>query len=614
MGLSISLSNALSGMNSTQKGLEILSNNVSNAGTPGYHRQTLGLIDKNTIQSSFVNSAGVKRAFIASLQKQYSVTISSLGYSDLRATYLAQIEQLLGKPGDVAALSTVYQNFENSLQTLVTSPDDYATRANVVSNAQNLVETLNRLTKEIQTLRTDSETQLADNVNNLNKMLSSLADINNKLRDFSVQDSARLALLDERDRLVADISELVDVRVEYRSNDSVALMTNAGLGLLDNGATIFEFTSAGILNANSQFSVDKNKNKVGTLIATTPSGYQINVIEQNMISSGRIGALIEMRDISLVELQGQLDDIAASISQALSTITIEGNTISGPPDGFSADLANMQSGNEFTFSYSVNSQEQNVRIIRVDDNSKLPLDYVDPNGKRVIGLDFSSGIGAVVSALNSTLGPAITFSNPSGSIIEIVDDGLAGTSDVNSLSVKINSNATQGSGLALSLFVDQGNSSFTNSLDGEEQIIGYAGRISVNSEILADNELLVKYDSSTSLGDTARAEFLLNSLENMSFLSTKTSSANNGTFRLNGTAGEMITQMMSYQGSNISAAYSTNQTNQLSMDAVNLRIKDEYGVNIDEEMARLMELQNAYAASARIVSVVQELLDSLMRI
>ncbi len=601
-------------MNSTQKGLEILSNNVSNAGTPGYHRQTLGLIDKNTIQSSFVNSAGVKRAFIASLQKQYSVTISSLGYSDLRATYLAQIEQLLGKPGDVAALSTVYQNFENSLQTLVTSPDDYATRANVVSNAQNLVETLNRLTKEIQTLRTDSETQLADNVNNLNKMLSSLADINNKLRDFSVQDSARLALLDERDRLVADISELVDVRVEYRSNDSVALMTNAGLGLLDNGATIFEFTSAGILNANSQFSVDKNKNKVGTLIATTPSGYQINVIEQNMISSGRIGALIEMRDISLVELQGQLDDIAASISQALSTITIEGNTISGPPDGFSADLANMQSGNEFTFSYSVNSQEQNVRIIRVDDNSKLPLDYVDPNGKRVIGLDFSSGIGAVVSALNSTLGPAITFSNPSGSIIEIVDDGLAGTSDVNSLSVKINSNATQGSGLALSLFVDQGNSSFTNSLDGEEQIIGYAGRISVNSEILADNELLVKYDSSTSLGDTARAEFLLNSLENMSFLSTKTSSANNGTFRLNGTAGEMITQMMSYQGSNISAAYSTNQTNQLSMDAVNLRIKDEYGVNIDEEMARLMELQNAYAASARIVSVVQELLDSLMRI
>ncbi len=601
-------------MNSTQKGLEILSNNVSNAGTPGYHRQTLGLIDKNTIQSSFVNSAGVKRAFIASLQKQYSVTISSLGYSDLRATYLAQIEQLLGKPGDVAALSTVYQNFENSLQTLVTSPDDYATRANVVSNAQNLVETLNRLTKEIQTLRTDSETQLADNVNNLNKMLSSLADINNKLRDFSVQDSARLALLDERDRLVADISELIDVRVEYRSNDSVALMTNAGLGLLDNGATIFEFTSAGILNANSQFSVDKNKNKVGTLIATTPSGYQINVIEQNMISSGRIGALIEMRDISLVELQGQLDDIAASISQALSTITIEGNTISGPPDGFSADLANMQSGNEFTFSYSVNSQEQNVRIIRVDDNSKLPLDYVDPNGKRVIGLDFSSGIGAVVSALNSTLGPAITFSNPSGSIIEIVDDGLAGTSDVNSLSVKINSNATQGSGLALSLFVDQGNSSFTNSLDGEEQIIGYAGRISVNSEILADNELLVKYDSSTSLGDTARAEFLLNSLENMSFLSTKTSSANNGTFRLNGTAGEMITQMMSYQGSNISAAYSTNQTNQLSMDAVNLRIKDEYGVNIDEEMARLMELQNAYAASARIVSVVQELLDSLMRI
>jgi flagellar hook-associated protein 1 FlgK len=40
----------------------------------------------------------------------------------------------------------------------------------------------------------------------------------------------------------------------------------------------------------------------------------------------------------------------------------------------------------------------------------------------------------------------------------------------------------------------------------------------------------------------------------------------------------------------------------------------EYGVDIDEEMARLMELQNAFAANARVVSIVQELLDMLMQI
>jgi flagellar hook-associated protein 1 FlgK len=48
------------------------------------------------------------------------------------------------------------------------------------------------------------------------------------------------------------------------------------------------------------------------------------------------------------------------------------------------------------------------------------------------------------------------------------------------------------------------------------------------------------------------------------------------------------------------------------MDALNQRMNSEYAVNVDEEMARLMELQNAYAANARVISVVQDLLNRLM--
>ena len=83
---------------------------------------------------------------------------------------------------------------------------------------------------------------------------------------------------------------------------------------------------------------------------------------------------------------------------------------------------------------------------------------------------------------------------------------------------------------------------------------------------------------------------------------------------MNGNAQDMIAQMLNYQGSSISSANSSKQTRELSFEAVNMRMSDEYGVNIDEEMARLMELQNAYAASARVVSVVQELINTLMNI
>ncbi len=614
MGLSVSLSNALSGMNATQEGLEVLSRNISNAGSPGYHRQSLVLTDRNSVSGSYVNSIGTERAFVSALQVQYGQSASSLGYADSRADSLAQVEQALGKVGDAGALGTVYQDFENSLQGLVTSPDDYATRALVVSSAQDLVESLNRTTNTIQELRQDSEVQMVSHVSELNSMLGSLEHVNNELRDFSIQDSGRNSLLDERDRLVAQISELVDARVEYRNDDSVAMTTTSGLGLIDTSATVFEFNGVGAINASSQFSFDANENGVGTLSAITPSGYVVNVIEQGMVRSGRIGAAIEMRDVTLVELQGQVDDIAASLAQSLSTIETAGDIVAGPPDGFSLDLANMQSGNDFTVSYSVGGIEQTVRVVRVDDVSNLPMDSIGANGERVIGLDFSGGIGAVATALDAALGGAINVSNPAGTTLQIVDDGAANTSNINSMVSKTTVNANQGAGLALNLFTDQSNVAFTNSLDGRGQKTGFAGRIAINEAVLNNNQLLVQYESGGSLGDTSRAELLLSQLEGMSFTSETATSAITGSFRLSGSAQDMISQMLNYQGTQISSANSEKQTRELSLEAIGLRMNDEYGVNIDEEMARLMELQNAYAASARVVSVVQELIDTLMNI
>jgi flagellar hook-associated protein 1 FlgK len=614
MGLNVSLSNALSGMNATQRGLEVLSRNIANAGSPGYHRQALTLVDRNGQQSSYVNSVGVERAFVSALQVQFGQNVSSLGHADLRADYLARVEQALGRPGDVGSIGETYQNFENSLQALVTSPDDYAVRANVISTAQALVETLNRTTDTIQGLRQDSEIQIANHVSDLNRMLSSLEGINGELRDFSTQDTSRSALLDERDRLVSQISELVDARVEYRNDDTVALTTTSGLGLIDNGATVFEFFGVGGINATSQFSQDAAQNGVGSLRAITPSGYAIDVVEQGMVRSGRLGALIEMRDTTLVELQAQIDDIAAGLAQSLSSVSTDADVVSGPPDGFSLDLANMQAGNDFTLSYSVGGVEQNVRVVRVDDPANLPMDTIGANGERVIGLDFSAGIGAVASALDVALGPAITVSNPAGTTIQIVDDGAANTSDISSMASKTTVSANQGAGLALSLFTDQNSLSFTNSLDGRGQRVGFAGRISINQDVLNNNQLLVQHVSGASLGDNSRAEMLLSQLEGMSFTSENVTSSTSGSFRLNGSAQDMIAQMLNYQGSEIAAANSTKQTREFSLEAINIRMSEEYGVNIDEEMARLMELQNAYAASARVVSIVQDLLQTLMQI
>ena len=615
MGLSVSLSNALSGMNVTQSGLSVVSRNVANAGTPGFHRQTLAVVESNGGFSSYATLSGIQRAFNQALQTQYTSQVSTTGNASVRAEFLERLETFLGMPGDSNSLDKLYGDFQSSMQALAVSPEDYATRAQAVAQAQSLVEVLNSLTSGVQELRRETESQIGAYVDDANRILSSLADINAQLYDASSGDEIRAALLDERDRLASSLAEIIDVRTDYRDDGTVSVMTNTGLGLLDVGVSTFRFERAGNLSANSLFDIDEGENGVGVLTLSTSSGFTLDLVEQGILRSGALGALVELRDTTLTQFQGQIDEIAANLATSFSTIQTEGTAVSvGAAAGFEVDLADMQAGNSFLLNYTEAGEEKQVRVVRVDDVGVLPLDYDDANGVRVVGIDFSSGMGVVATDLSAVLGAGLTITNPSGDVLRIVDDGALGTTDVASMTASTTVTASQGAGLALNLFVDGGNAPFTNSLDGGPQRRGFAGRIAINSEILADNTLLVQHTSGGSLGDSSRVDYFLDRLENGQFTSDSSVLPELGGYRFSGNVQDFVSQMLNFQGNSISRAQSDLQTQQLTMDTLDLRVEQEYGVNIDEEMARLMELQNAYAANARVVSIVQELLQTLMQI
>ena len=75
---------------------------------------------------------------------------------------------------------------------------------------------------------------------------------------------------------------------------------------------------------------------------------------------------------------------------------------------------------------------------------------------------------------------------------------------------------------------------------------------------------------------------------------------------------DFISQAINYQGNAAESAISDSDTQTLTVDALGQRLESEYGVDVDEEMARLMELQNAFAANARVMSVAQELIQALL--
>ncbi|MDB5505435.1 MAG: flgK [Devosia sp.] len=617
MGLGVALGNALSGMGSNQKALDILSRNVSNAGTPGYHRQSMNVVDfsNGTGSSTYARGSEATRAFNATLQSHYTRQVADSSYANTMSTYLDRLQGFLGKPGDTGSLDTQFSSFENSLQALSTSPDDFSVRSQVMSNAQGIAETLNRLSGAVQGLRGETEGQIASRVSDLNNMLGSLETINGQLGDVQVSETGRSALLDQRDRVVSGIAEVLDVQASYRPDGSVALMTRAGVSLIDVKASTFKFEPAGSITAASQFSLNSAESKVGKLTLVTPSGMSLDLVQQGVLRSGELAGLVKLRDDTLVAAQNQLDQIAAGLSQALSTVQTAGTPATvGAATGFEVNLATMQAGNDFVVNYTQGGTAKSVRVVRVDDATKLPMDYADANGTRVVGVNFSGGPAAAAAAIQTALGAGLTVSNPAGSTIRIVDDGAAGTTDVKSMTARTTVTGTQGSGLALSLFVDGNNQAFTNSLDGTPQMVGFAGRIQLNSALLADNKLLVQSSAGGTLGDASRPNLLLQQLGSMKFAGSQTADGQPGTFRLNGNVTQLISQSLNYQGSVVANSLNAADTQQLTLDAISLQMDDEYGVDVDEEMSRLMELQNAYAANARVISIVQELLDALMSI
>jgi len=615
MGLSVTLSNALSGMRVGQNALDTLSNNVANAGTPGYHRRSVSVIDSLGVNSTYAREGQLSRTFNQSLQAHYTRTTAESGFTSVQASFLDRVQTLFGKPGTVGSIDSAYNAFESSLAAAATSPDSYANRADLVQKAQTVASTLNRLSSDIQSLRQEIEAKLSNSVDTINNQLQSLEKVNLRLADQGIDATSRATLMDQRDRLVEDLSQQMDLRVSYRGDGTVSLMTRSGVGILDVKASVFSYESAGALSAASRFSPNDAVSGVGKLSIMTPAGLEIDLVKQNVLQSGELAGLIQLRDQQLVQAQDQLDEIAASVAQAMSTNVTQGTQVtSGPSNGYEVDLASVRNGNEFTFKYTQGGSEKTIRVLRVDDTTKLPLDYVDANGARVIGLDFSGGTAAVASQLQNRLGGGFNISNPSGTTLRIMDDGVAGTTDMLSLSTRTTSSGLQNGTLGFSLFVDTNNADFTNSLDGVGQKLGFASRISVNASVVADNKLLVQYTGTTPLGDQDRLNQLISNLDDMRFSGGQGAGLTNASSRLGGTVADLISQTLNYQGNVAEAAISNNETQQQTLDALTQRLDSEYGVDVDEEMARLMELQNAFAANARVMSVVQELMDSLMQL
>lgn len=623
MGLSSALASAMSGLRANQAALSIVSSNVANSQTPGYVAQTPNQIEVTTGDfGSTAKTTGVSRDIDSYVQNQLRTETGGSGYADQMANILKQLQNVYGTPGNSGTLETALNNFTSSLQALSTSAGSSSAQTVAVSAAQALATQLNVTTKGIQSLRSNVEQDLGTSSQAANAALNQIADINTKLQGLASTDPSAATLMDQRDQAINSLSKYVDVRVTTDGSNQTNIYTTTGIQLVGAGlASQFSFTSAGALGATSLYNIDPAKSGVGALTIKLPNGSSIDVAGNNVVSSGQIAADLKLRDQTLVQAQNQVDQLAATMSSALSDKTTAGTPVSGPPTGFDIDLAGAQPGNTVNITYtdSTNTQRQ-ITLVNVTDPAALPLQNATNANPMQIGVNFSSGMGAIASALNTALpGSHLSFSaapSPATATTLRVTDDNSGLAKVNSASSsKTISSLTSGSP-QLPLFTDGGQALYTGAITASgSQMTGLAGRIAVNTQLSTDPTRLSVYSTSpvTPTGDTTRSDYLYSQLTNTVFSYSPQTGLGSASQPFTGSVSNYLQQFLSVQANASTQATALQQGQSVVVSTLQAKFNSTSSVNLDSEMSNLIQLQNAYAANAHVMSVVQSMMNTLIQ-
>ncbi len=356
---------------------------------------------------------------------------------------------------------------------------------------------------------------------------------------------------------------------------------------------------------------------MGTITCTLANGAKVDMIATNSISSGQIAADVTLRDKTLVQAQAQVDQLAASMASALSDTTTAGTAVAGPPAGFSLDVSKVLPGNTISLTYTdtaTNTQHQ-LSIVDVTDPGALPLQNAPNANPKQIGIDFSGGMASIVAQLNTALGGSnLQFSNPSGSLLQVTDNGT------NSATVNAASVTTTASSLADGNLADPGVYRREFALHrrdhGDRRPADRAGGAHHGQRRAARRSLEI-HDLQHLAPDQCRRHLaprfslFATDVSHLHLLAPDRARHHHGAVQ--GNAEQLHAAVPEPAGQRVDlgdpAPAGTGRRRQ------HAAAENEFhsGVNIDTEMANLISIQNNYAANAHVMSVVQTMMNSLMQ-
>ncbi|MEM9247769.1 MAG: flagellar hook-associated protein FlgK [Pseudomonadota bacterium] len=304
MSLSTAINSATSGLRAVSRAAELVAGNIANASTPGYARRDV-LLSANPLGG--VSIDGFSRATDPFLIADRRLSEAAYGSTRVLADGLGAIEGVIGDPTEEGSLLSRVARLETSLADAATRPDLESRLAEVRNAAADLTAGIAGISREIQEQRALADTNIGTMVERLNESLKRVEDLNIEILRVGQKGVVATGLIEQRQQVIDQITEIVPIREVPRQDGQIALFTDGGAVLLEGKAREIGFSPKGFVEPWMSLAG-------GALSGLTIGDTEIDTTAtRSLIGGGALQASFDMRDRVAPEAQASLDALARDL-------------------------------------------------------------------------------------------------------------------------------------------------------------------------------------------------------------------------------------------------------------------------------------------------------------
>ena len=623
-------------VNAAYAQLQSTGNNIANANTKGYSRQQ-AMLATNSAELTGSGYLGrgvtvttVTRASNMFMAQQGVATASAAAADTVRRDRLSQLEKVFA--GGQAGLGHAATQIFNAFADLAAVPTDLAARQAVLARLEDFATLARSSSGQIEALQDSVSHDVTGAVAEVNTMAGALAKLNTSIQKAGAEGHSPNDLLDQRDQLIKQIGEKLQLQVYISPDDTASLFVGSGQTLVLGGVSHTVLAAA---DAN-----DPTRVRLGI----DQGGLTADMSIQD-VGDGQIGGLLDFQGQALADARGRLGQLVAGLAGAINRQQGLGLDLQGQAGGALLGLKGPQAlpagGNlkdgDGHYLASVNLTVSDPASLRASEY-QLQADPASSgqyqvtrlsdgqvfqpvaDGQQIDGFTIHIGPTAPLPGESFRLKPvsaaagdlSVLLKNPRGvaaasPVVATAAPGNTGTLSVRSVAA-VAAPAAAYQALKLSFVDDQGG----------YQIQDSANHLLASGSFVAGQA--VSYDGiELSMSGLARAG------DQVQIVPTVFPAASNGNaLRFDNLAslalidGQTVADAhastlsalgVQLQGANAAADTSTAVAARAAAD-----LSGQVGVNLDEEAARLIQYQQAYQASAKVLQTAQSLLDTLLNI